>query len=301
MLYVLWSYLMPIVIAVCITSITAKAFSVPSSAFQTIQKAREVLMTEKELETAGENPATRIIMRAMLYLQKYLDLEELILGELRNILRSTGSIKSAEKEAAGYVLNGLAGALPLLAVPFLTGFAGYIVLYPFGVGALIVQQYRKRQKQYGLWQRELVKNLPELIDKLQINFASGRDYLSAFVQTRENSGPTMQLIIDRLVNDFQIMRPGQALDFFAETLKIPVVTKFVSAVKISIDHGYEAAESYFALIENDISEVRRVAVEELTKAKPEKVYRLYLLMMVLAVGSLLIKGWEIFSQINKIM
>lgn len=301
MLYTLWLFLMPVMIAVCFASVAAEFFPKSGPASRTIQMAREVLMTERELAASKENPAARVIIKMIVGVQKYFDLEELIFRELRNILRVTGSGRSVEKEVAGYVLNGLAGALPLIIVPYLTGFNGYFAFYPAGAAALIVQQYRKRRKNYGRWQRELVKNLPELIDKLQISFASGRDYLSAFVQTRENSGYAMRVIIDCLVNDFQTMHPGQALDIFAETINIPVVTKFVSAVKISIDHGYEAAKSYFALIENEVAEIRRVAVEELTKAKPEKVYQLYFLLMALAVGSLLIKGWEIFSQINKIM
>jgi hypothetical protein len=97
------------------------------------------------------------------------------------------------------------------------------------------------------------------------------------------------------------MRPAPALDLFAQSFKMPVVTKFASAVKIAVEYGYEAAENYFRIIETDITEVRRVAIEELTRSKPEKVYQLYLVLFSLAVGSLALKGWEIFSRINQIM
>ena len=85
------------------------------------------------------------------------------------------------------------------------------------------------------------------------------------------------------------MRPTQALDIFADSFKMPVVTKFTSAVKIALEYGYESAESYFQTIEQDIMEVRRVAIEELTKSKPEKAYQLYMILMALAVGEMCIR------------
>ena len=148
---------------------------------------------------------------------------------------------------------------------------------------------------------EIIKDLPDLIDKLRISFASGRDYISAFIQARENSGPKMRSIIDKLINDLQCMRPHQALDVFADSFKMPIVNKFASAVKISIEYGYQQAENYFKIIENDIVEVRRAAIEELTRAKPEKVKELYIIIVGLAAGALLLKAWEIFSQINEII
>jgi len=111
----------------------------------------------------------------------------------------------------------------------------------------------------------------------------------------------MRVMIDKLINDLQCMRPTQALDIFADSFKMPAVTKFTSAVKIAIEYGYDSAENYFQTIETDIMEVRKVAIAELTKSKPEKVYQLYLVLLSLAVCSLLLKGWEIFSQVNRII
>jgi hypothetical protein len=58
-----------------------------------------------------------------------------------------------------------------------------------------------------------------------------------------------------------------------------------------VESGYQSAETYFVNIENDLREVRQVAMEELTRSKPEKVYQLYLVLSGLAIGTLCLKGW----------
>lgn len=301
MLTSVWSFFMPLCVAFLAAHALAGAFFPDKRTRNDLARAREVIMTEEEAQAARENKAGRCIAALLNRAHMIIDLENLILTDMRNMLNLMGSKKSAETELAGYIIIGLGGALPLLAVPFITGFAGYIALYPVFALVLTYQQVRSLSKKYRKWQLEITKDLPELIDKLRISFASGRDYVSAFKQARDNSGPRMRIIIDKLLNDLQYMRPAPALDLFAQSFKMPVVTKFASAVKIAVEYGYEAAENYFRIIETDITEVRRVAIEELTKSKPEKVYQLYLVLLSLAVGSLALKGWEIFSQVNKIM
>ncbi|MDX9871865.1 MAG: hypothetical protein RBT41_05565, partial [Clostridia bacterium] len=300
MLSSVWSFFMPLCVAFLAAYTLTGVFFPDKRIRNDLEKAREVLMTAEEAEGAKENKAGRYIVVFLSKVHKLIDLENLILADLRNMLNLMGSRGKPEKELAGYILKALWTALPLLAVPFVTGFAGYVALYPLFVLILTYQQVLSLRKKYKKWQLEIIKDLPELIDKLRISFASGRDYVSAFNQAGENSGPRMRLIIGKLLNDLQYMRPAPALDLFAQSFKMPVVTKFASAVKIAVEYGYEAAENYFRIIETDITEVRRVAIEELTRSKPEKVYQLYLVLFSLAVGSLALKGWEIFSRINQI-
>lgn len=301
MLTTVWSFFMSLILATTGAYYLGKKIFTDKHTKKAIKKAREVIMSERELEMSSENRVTKYVLDLLPRVQKLIDLEHLVLSDLRNMLNLMGIKRRAEKELASYVVKGFIGALPILAVPAITGYAGYFALYPVFIFVLTYQQYMKLKKQYKKWQIEITKDLPELIDKLRISFASGRDYISAFNQAKENSGPRMRTIIDKLINDLQCMRPGHALDLFANAFKMPVVNKFASAVKIAIEYGYETAENYFRIIESDIIEVRRVAIEELTKSKPEKVYQLYLVLLGLATGSLAIKGWEIFSQVDKIM
>lgn len=302
MLTTTWSFLMPIVLGLTGAVFILDIFTPTNKkAENMILKAREVVMSERELERVRENKATLYILDLIPRVEHVIGLEHLILADMRNMLNLMGNPRKPEIELAGYIFYGLVGALPLLIVPWLTGVPIYLVFYPIFVGIIIYQKHHELEIKYEKWQAEVKKDLPELIDKLRISFASGRDYISAFMQARDNSGSRMRKVIDKLINDLQCMRPGQALDLFADSFKMPVVNKFASAVKISIEYGYEAAENYFRIIESDITEVRRSAIEELTKSKPEKVYQLYIAIFSLAVSALIMKGWEVLSQVNQIM
>ncbi len=301
MLMIVWSYIMPFILAVCLTGLLAKKLLPDKKAHQAIMKARQAIMSEAELELAAEGQAIKTVSALLRTIRKYAELDDQIIVEMGNMLRLMGSLNKPEKELARYIVRAIGGAVPIIVVPVLTGFEGYLLLYPLAVVILVLQQYKSLKKQFNQWQKDIIVDLPALIDKLRISFSCGKDYVSAFIQVRELSGLRMKTVIDNLINDLQYLRPALALDSFAESFNLPVVNKFTSAVKIAIEHGYEAAESYFAAIEDDISEVRKVAIEEKTKSKPEKVVLLYLIIISLSVGSLLIKGWEIFNGLNTIM
>lgn len=297
---VIWSYLFPFAVAIGGAGLVKLMLFPHRSTVKAMLRVKEVVLTEWELEKSREPKIVQFIIDLLPRLQEVFDLEQLFLRELRNMNSLMGIKTRPERDLARFLAQGLIGALPIFIVPFLTKFYGYLALYPVAVVFLVIQRYRKHKGEYEKWQREIIRDLPDLIDKLRISFASGRDYLSAFIQARDTSGPKMRGMIDKLINDLQCMRPTQALDIFADSFKMPVVTKFTSAVKIALEYGYESAESYFQTIEQDIMEVRRVAIEELTKSKPEKAYQLYMILMALAVGALSLKGWEIFSQITEI-
>ena len=301
MLTLAWSFFLSFALALFSAVQIKKRIFIDTGTHRAIMKAKEVLMSDRELQIYRESALTRYVLGIMKNVKNVLDLDYLILSDIRNMLTLMGRNNNPENELAGYVVYSMTVALPVLAVPFITGFCGYLALYPAAVVVIFHKRYMKLKKEYLRWQTELVKDIPDLIDKLRISFASGSNYIAAFMQAREYSGPGMRNMIDKLINDLQCMRPAQALDMFADAFRLPVVTKFASAVKIAVEYGNEAAENYFRIIENDIIEVRRVAIEELTKSKPERVYELYLLLIVLAAGALIIKGWEIFSQVSQII
>lgn len=301
MVHAAWSLFMPLATAGMAAMLVSKHLFKDRHVIKAIMRANEVVMSEKELELVRERKSIKFLIKLINRLDKIFNLKLVFLDNINNMLLLMGENVQAEKEVAIYIFNGLLGALPLLLVSAVTGVEIYTVLYPLGVFLLVYRQYKSLQKRFKKWQLELVKDLPELIDKLRISFAGGRDYISALIQAKEGSGPRMRAIIERLINDLQYMRYSQALDNFSNSLRIPAATKFAAALKISVEYGYQEAENYFRIIESDIVEVRRTAIEELTKSKPEMVYQLYLILIALAVGSLAVKAWEIFSLVNKIM
>lgn len=301
MLIIAWSFFMPFFISAVTAVLVAKYLFADRHVIKALMKAKEAIMTEKEREYARESKSVRFIAALINKMDRAVSVKPPILDNINSMLKMMGEKKQAERELTLYIFKGLLGALPLIIVAVLTRVEGYLALYPLGVFLLTYRQYLDLKKKFRNWQIELVKDLPQLIDKLRISFAGGRDYMSAIIQANESSGPRMKVIVEQLVNDLQYMRYNQAFDHFSNSLKIPAATKFAAAMKISVEYGYEQAENYFRIIETDITEVRRTAIEELTKSKPEKVYQLYLLIMALAAAALAVKGWEIFTIVNKIM
>jgi len=301
MLLQIWGIIMSLLTASMFAYLLSILLFDDRIARRAILRAGHVLMTEKELERFNDGKATQYAIGLIDKVKGQFNLENLVLTEMRNMLTLMGKNRSAERELARYIVTGFCFATPMLLVPLVTEFIGYIVIYPIFVGVIIFQQYRELKKDYNKWQMELVRDLPDLIDKLRISFASGRDYISAFIQVRDNSGTKMSVMIDKLISDLQCMRATQALDLFAEAFQMPIVNKFVSAIKISIKYGYESAENYFQTIESDITEIRCVVIEELTKARPEKIYQLYLIIFALSAGALSIKAWELFSELGTIL
>jgi Flp pilus assembly protein TadB len=290
-----------LVISLLFTFLVSFLLGDKQTARQAIVRAGVVLLTEKELALAREDRLTRYVWELIELSKKRVNLEGWVLGSMRKMLHLMGREKSAEKELSTYFVKALVLALPILIVPLITGFLGYVLLYPFFVGLLIVQFYRQLKKEYQQWQAQLIRDLPDLIDKLRISFASGRDYIAAFIQIRDHSGMKMRGLIDKLISDLQYLPPAKALDLFAAAFQMPVVDRFVSAVKIAIKYGYQAADNYFQTIENDITEIRCVVIEELTKSKPEKIYQLYVLIFALVISALALKAWELFSQLGTIL
>lgn len=301
MLFTAWSFIMPFFTAALTAILVAKYFFMERHMIKAIMRANEAVMSEKELELARESKGIRLIAALINRLDRVISMKTLVLDNVNTMLHMMGRKKQAEKELAVYILNGMLGALPLVLTSALTGVWVYMALYPLGVFLITYRQYNNLRNKFKKWQIELVKDLPELIDKLRISFAGGRDHISALIQANESSGPRMRIVVDQLINDLQYMRYNQAFDQFSNSLKIPAAAKFTAAMKISVEYGYEQAENYFRIIENDITELRRTAIEELTKSKPEKVYQLYLMVIALAIAALAIKGWEIFTAVNKIM
>lgn len=217
---------------------------------------------------------------------------------LDRMLLAMGSGAAGREIFMQGLLQGLAGALPLLAVPILTKQWGWFILYPLGSVLLLVQRLRQIHSEFKIWQQQLTRDIPDVIDHLRINFAGGRDYLSALSQAGSHCGPVMALALEHLVNDIHTMGPSEALSVFSDRFDLAIMSKLASAVRIAVESGYGAAETYFANIEDEILALRQEAAESLIQAKPGKLIPFYLILYGLAIAALGLKCYEIFRQVS---
>jgi hypothetical protein len=221
-----------------------------------------------------------------------------IYSRLSRMLRLMGKEQTGEEAFAQAFIWGLLGALPILAVPVFTDNWFMVLLYPIFALVILYQECSKIKKDYAKWQQELTRDIPEVIDRLRIGFAAGRDHFSVLQQASQNSGSAMERVLDHLVQDMKILGAKEALRLFSVDYDLPVMGKLASALTIAIESGYLAAEAYFKNIEAELRSLRQESIELITRAKPEKVYQLYLLLFALSVAALMLKGWEIMQQIG---
>jgi len=219
-------------------------------------------------------------------------------GRLSRMLRLMGKEEKPEQIIMQTFIWGLLGAMPFLIVPFLLKNWLVLLLYPVFSLFIFFQEIKKIKREYQQWQTEIIRDIPEVIDRLRIGFVAGRDYISVLKQAAQNSGQAMRRVLEQLVNDIQAVGSSEALRAFAADYDIPIMGKLSSALTIAIESGYKAAEAYFANIEREIRKLREESNEQIIQSKPEKVVNLYILLFALSVAALVLKGWEIIRYIE---
>jgi Flp pilus assembly protein TadB len=232
--------------------------------------------------------------------EKLLELDSRLYVKLERMLRLMGQKKGGQEAFAQALLTGLLGALPILTVPVLMGNWTMLLLYPCFVLLITWQECDKIKRAYQRWQQELIYDIPEVIDRLRISFAAGRDYYSALLQAGTNCRSAMVQVLDQLINDLQTLGSKEALRLFVNDFDLPMMSRLATALNLAIDSGYSAAEAYFVNIEADILTLRQAAVERMVREKPEKVNRLYALLFLLSSCCLILKGWEIFREVSSL-
>ncbi|MDR1194184.1 MAG: hypothetical protein LBK98_08500 [Peptococcaceae bacterium] len=242
----------------------------------------------------------RRMMRVMDRGASLIRVEQTYWDRLDRRLGLMGKKAAGRETLALLMLRCLLYALPALSLPVLLGGWWKALFYPVAVAVLFRQEVKSLDRQYGQWQKSLVRDIPEVMDRLRICFASGRDYLSALRQAQSAGGPAMGRVLSQLIHDIQSMGSAAAFRLFSLSFDLPAVQKLASALMLAVESGYGAAEAYFNSIEGELTALRQEAAEALTKSKPEKVYQLYGLLFALAVGALLLKGWEIFQQVGRL-
>ncbi len=298
---IIWSYLLPVLVFLFTAGVLTRVSAGDRTVRRAILRAGEIVLSERELQRKRDGRIITWITDFLSGLERFTDIERLLGYDLKKMLSLMGEKKRPERIYADHILTALLAAAVLLGIPMLTGFAGYLLLYPIGVGLIIIGQAQKVKRRFRRWQNDIIRDIPELIDKMRISLASGKDYISALRTVRENSGPRLSAMLDKLINDMQIMKPSQALDEFAAAFDMPVMIKFVAAVKVGIETGYEQSENYFTHIEQDIRELRKLALEELTRNKPEKIVILKAVMVFHAIAAFGLTALKLFSEINRII
>lgn len=249
-------------------------------------------------EQAGENRRLKPVISIMDKGAGLIRLEQSYWQQLDRKLELMGEKADAREKLAVLLLKSLMLALPALALPLLWQDWRQALAYPAVLALLFRKELKSLERKYNRWQQELVRDIPEVMDRLRICFAGGRDYLSALRQAQAAGGPAMAQALGQLIHDIQTIGSAGAFRLFAISFDLPPVQKLASALRLAVESGYGAAEAYFGSIEGELTALRQEAAESLIRTKPEKIVQLYGLLFALAVAALLLKGWEILRQVG---
>lgn len=247
---------------------------------------------------AGENRRLKPVISIMDKGAGLIRLEQSYWQQLDRKLELMGEKADAREMLAVLLLKSLMLALPALALPLLWQDWRQALAFPAVLALLFRRELRSLERRYGRWQQELVRDIPEVMDRLRICFAGGRDYVSALRQAQDAGGPAMAQALSQLIHDIQTIGSAGAFRLFAISFDLPPVQKLASALMLAVESGYGAAEAYFGSIEGELTALRQEAAESLIRTKPEKIVQLYGLLFALAVAALLLKGWEILRQVG---
>lgn len=234
-------------------------------------------------------------------IETFLNLSKLTGKDIKKMLILMGANKSYQEVMADHLFAAIVASSMVFLLPLLTGFWGYIFLQPVMFVVIMYIQAGSIHKQFKLWQNELIKDLPSLIDKMQISLEAGKPFIHTFQQVQKTVSPRLAKMLERLIIDMQSMKQTEAIDLFARSTGLPVMLKFSAAIKVGLENGYFAAENHFNMLKADLRQLRLISLGELTKSKPEQVKKLHLLMGSHAIAALALAMYAIFKNAASVM
>jgi hypothetical protein len=252
------------------------------------------LQGRNKRDSRGLSRAVRVVGRGA----RMMHVEQPYWDRLDRRLSLMGEKTGAQELVTILLLRSMLVSLPILAAPLLLDGWWASAFYPLAAAVVFRQELKEWEGKYERWQKALVRDIPQVMDRLRICFAGGRDYLSALRQAQASGGQAMGQALGQLILDIQSIGSSGAFRLFSVSFDMPAIHKLASAMMLAVESGYGAAEAYFNSIEEELAILRQEAAESLIRARPEKVYRLYALLFGLAVAALLLKGWEILQQVG---
>lgn len=294
----LWQWLLAALVFVLVFALLNTLFPQKEEKLFLARRAENFILSEYELKRRQEgwlvNQLTVLIPR----MEGIIETSSSGLN-LKRTLAMMGNTQSFEQVLAEQITKAGIFAGAMIAVPFLTGSKVYFFLVPVAFIVLMIIQNRDIYHTYKKWQNELIKDIPLLIDKIQISLEAGKPIIHALQQVYKTASPRLAVMLERLLLDMQMMKQTEAIDKFARATGIPEMINFSAAVKIAIENGYEKSKNNFEVLKQDIRKLRVISLNELTRNKPQSLRKLQILMAINAAIAMGYTFYVIFTEANK--
>jgi Flp pilus assembly protein TadB len=214
---------------------------------------------------------------------------ELIFGKNIRKMQAflSGGRRTFNEMLADNMTWALLMSLMVLVIPVVFNNLLTILIYPITVIVLWYSKVNDIRVQFRAMQREIQRDLPLLIDKMMLALETGTPFIKVFNEMERHTRGRMKKLLTRLNNNIVDIGIVPAVEEFARETTIPVMMEFSAAVKIGTTTGYEEAKAYLDNLKDEIQELRRLAIEQITRNRPKRVGYLYAIMIgfsLIAVG-----------------
>lgn len=203
-----------------------------------------------------------------------------------------------------YISKVFLQSLVVLPVPIFFALATkqmfFLVMGPVLSGLLFYSGLRKIKLKYQERQNRLIRDLPNLISKMIIALEVGQQLTDIFREVSERCDPLLSKLLKQLIANSNNMPMRSALQIFANEVNLPVMYDFISVVNVIMEKGFHEGEGDLNSIKNDLKELRRLSLIELTKGNPEKMNFFYAMMIGHVIVFLFLTALVMFSALNSI-
>jgi Flp pilus assembly protein TadB len=159
----------------------------------------------------------------------------------------------------------------------------FLIMVPLGVVLFFMAYIYKIKEEYQKRQNILLRDLPELIDKMTSALAAGRPLERIFEDFSDHCSPILSRMLMNLVANLNTMPMRNALRIFAMEVDYDEMYDFISVVNVIVEKGYHEAESNLQSIKDDLDVLRKKALEEKTKGDPAKFNMVFMVMLTIAL------------------
>ncbi|MEK4108635.1 hypothetical protein NST28_31655 [Paenibacillus sp. FSL R10-2791] len=173
------------------------------------------------------------------------------------------------------ILKSLLFVPIMVLLPVVTHMPILYTLVPLSVGLLIWNDINDISKQHKKRQNLLIRDLPNLISKMINALEVGKPLKGIFEAASNQGSELLGQMLKRLIANSDRMLMKDALKIFAEDIDLPVMYDFVSVVNVILEKGFHEGEDDLNSIKNDLRDLRRLSLIELTKGNPEKMNLFY--------------------------
>lgn len=256
--------------------------------------------TDSELLMTNQNTVVRSIVGKLHGEQGGRLLDRLFGVQRRQMYEKLNKRESYELYMAKILLQSMLFTIIVLLMSAALKEQVFVYMAPITFILFIYIGLKGIQDSYKKRQDKLIRDLPNLISKMIAALEVGKPLTVIFKEVSDRCDPLLADMLKKLLADTNVIPMRDALQRFAKSVDLPVMYDFVSVTNIVMDKGFREAESDLNGIKNDLRELRKLSLHELTKGSPAKMNRFYFIMIGHVLIFLFAMIIKMFGSLNSL-